>query len=177
MSTEKTRKLNNGFAPSPINRCDLHPSYKPMMKLESHHDHVIEDVGGKPRWRENPEVAELVDRVGLNDIITLFIMLGNDKNSEIWRQLYRDIGYSLDGYYSVFYWSLNNEDAHLYKQPKVKRVKLSITLKKLAIKLGRGSYSALKTAINPKSWAVVIELLGIMVMTLIYKITRLGKNR
>ena len=37
------------------------------------------------------------------------------KNSEEWRKLYRDIGYSLYGYWEIFYWDMNNEDAADYR--------------------------------------------------------------
>jgi hypothetical protein len=39
---------------------------------------------------------------------------GYTKNSEIYRKLYRDMGYSLSGYWEVFYWDVNNEKVDEY---------------------------------------------------------------
>ena len=39
-------------------------------------------------------------------------------NSEMWRKLYRDLGYSLFGYWEIFYWEANNEKAAEYKPTK-----------------------------------------------------------
>jgi hypothetical protein len=41
--------------------------------------------------------------------------MGYDKNSEVYRKLYRDIGYSLEGYWEIFYWEVNNPIASEYK--------------------------------------------------------------
>jgi hypothetical protein len=51
----------------------------------------------------------------------LFFKMGLTKNSEEVRKLYRDMGYSLSGYWEIFYWDMNNEDAHKYKPKKKKR--------------------------------------------------------
>ena len=88
--------------------------YKEILLREQHHKHEIVDVDGVIRWKENKRVSEMVDRIGLNNILLLFEMLGYSKNSEIYRKLYRDIGYSLSGYYDVFYWEANNEEADEY---------------------------------------------------------------
>jgi hypothetical protein len=50
----------------------------------------------------------------------LFMRMGLTKNSEEVRKLYRDMGYSLSGYWEIFYWDMNNEDAHKYKPKKKK---------------------------------------------------------
>jgi hypothetical protein len=50
----------------------------------------------------------------------LFYKMGLTKNSEEVRKLYRDMCYSLSGYWEIFYWDMNNEDARKYK-PKKKR--------------------------------------------------------
>jgi len=95
--------------------------YKQIFKTESHHDHlVIEDDMGTVRWKADPSVREVLDRVYLNDIWMLFMKMGLTKNSEEVRKLYRDMGYSLSGYWEIFYWDMNNEDAKKYK-PKRKR--------------------------------------------------------
>ena len=50
----------------------------------------------------------------INDLIPLLDSLGYDKNSEVYRKLYRDMGYSLFGYWEVFYWVANNSEADKY---------------------------------------------------------------
>jgi hypothetical protein len=41
--------------------------------------------------------------------------MGLGKNDESVRKLYRDMGYSLSGYWEIFYWEMNNEDADQYR--------------------------------------------------------------
>ena len=99
-------------------RSELHEDYTEMMKTESHHDHVIVNINGMDRWKEN----EIVDRItteaiSLNDLCPLLCELGFGKNSEVYRKLYRDMGYSLRGYYEIFYWDMNNDELDEYKQP------------------------------------------------------------
>ena len=89
--------------------------YAEIFKKESHHTHrVIEDENGTLRWEADPVVNEIVDRVNLNDIWLMFMKMGLTKNSEPVRKLYRDMGYSLSGYWEIFYWDVNNEDAEEY---------------------------------------------------------------
>ena len=93
-----------------------HELFAEIIKKESHHDHEIVDEGHGARWKEDPDVCKLVDDMGgLNNIVRLFFSLGITKNSEEWRKLYRDIGYSLYGYWEIFYWEMNNEDAADYR--------------------------------------------------------------
>ena len=96
--------------------------YKLIFETESHHEHlVIEDEQGTLRWKSDPSVLALLGRVNLNDIWIAFHHMGLTKNSEEVRKLYRDMGYSLSGYWEIFYWDMNNEDAHKYKPKKKKR--------------------------------------------------------
>lgn len=89
--------------------------YAEIFKKESHHKHrVIEDENGTLRWEEDPVVGKTLDRVNLNDLWLLFMKMGLTKNSEPVRKLYRDMGYSLSGYWEIFYWEVNNEDAEDY---------------------------------------------------------------
>lgn len=89
--------------------------YAEIFSKESHHTHrVIEDDNGTPRWEEDPVVRKTLDRVNLNDLWMLFMKMGLTKNSEPVRKLYRDMGYSLSGYWEIFYWEVNNEDAEDY---------------------------------------------------------------
>lgn len=89
--------------------------YLEVLEKEGHHDHLIkEDINGKPRWVEDEIVSQWVDEKGLNDVINILYSLGYDKNSEPYRKLYRDIGYSLYGYWEIFYWEVNNELSNEY---------------------------------------------------------------
>lgn len=87
-----------------------------VLDTETHHDHVIIcDSNGTYRWKENDTVRKIIDRTNLNDIIVLLHCLGHDKNSETYRKMYRDMGYSLYGYWEIFYWEANNDAADEYK--------------------------------------------------------------
>lgn len=91
--------------------------YNEILNTETHHSHeIIKDEHGTLRWKEVPEVIELVDATGLNAIVEAFYEKGFTKNSEEWRALYRNIGYSLSGYWEIFYWEVNNEDASEYRK-------------------------------------------------------------
>jgi hypothetical protein len=93
--------------------------YQNIFKREKHHNHeIVEDCNGIYKWRENYQVRDLVEKINLNDLIPLLHHLGFGKNSEIYRKLYRDMGYSLNGYWEVFYWEVNNEDSKKYKGKK-----------------------------------------------------------
>jgi len=101
-----------------VKREDLPEDYTEMMAAETHHDHEIVLVGDVIRWKENPIVNALLKELSLNFLCPLLGELGYGKNSEVYRKLYRDMGYSLSGYWEVFYWDWNNEDCAEYKQPK-----------------------------------------------------------
>jgi hypothetical protein len=95
---------------------EMAEEYKLILDTETHHDHeIIEDKHGSIRWKENPVVRMLCDIHSLNDTILEMHELGHDKNSELYRQMYRDMGYSLSGYWEIFYWEVNNDDADSYK--------------------------------------------------------------
>jgi hypothetical protein len=96
--------------------------YKSILDKEWHHDHeIIKDEHGTLRWKENPKVREIIDKGILNDLWYLFHTMGLTKNSEEVRKLYRDMGYSLSGYWEIFFWEVNNEDAPLYRKGKRKK--------------------------------------------------------
>ncbi len=93
---------------------ELPDDYKEILEKESHANHKVVSVDGVLRWEEDPKVRDLVDRVGLNDLVLFMLVLGYDKNSEFYRNLYRSIGYSLSGYWEIFYWEVNNPEANEY---------------------------------------------------------------
>lgn len=87
-----------------------------MLSTETHHDHeIVMGEGGDLYWLENKAVRESVDKIGLLNIYELFESLGMNYNSEIIRKMYRDKGYSLFGYWEIFYCETNNEIANKYK--------------------------------------------------------------
>jgi hypothetical protein len=101
-----------------IKRSELPKDYAEMMETETHHEHeIIEDEHGTIRWKEDPFIRRFTDDCSLNDIVQGFYAKGNNKNTESYRELYRKIGYSLSGYYDVFYWDMNNELADEYTPP------------------------------------------------------------
>lgn len=94
----------------------LHKLYREMLKTEKHHKHkIIEDEQGTFRWEENVDVRKILTKISLNDLCPLLSVLGYGKNSEVYRKLYRDMGYSLSGYYEIFYWEVNNSEVDNYK--------------------------------------------------------------
>lgn len=101
-----------------VNRSDLPIDYSRMMKTEQHHDQeIIKDEHGTIRWKEDSFVSRFTDACSLNDIVAGFHAKGNGKNSEIYRELYRKMGYSLSGYWEIFYWDMNNDEADNYRPP------------------------------------------------------------
>ena len=92
-----------------------------ILKTETHHEHPIELVRGQLRWKEDEDVCKLCnpnDGLSLNLLIPLFYTLGYDKNSELYRKFYRGLGYSLFGYWEIFYWQVNNPKASEYNPEK-----------------------------------------------------------
>lgn len=99
----------------------LEEDFREILDAEGHHRHPLVDDGKSIRWKGNKMVQEMVEKIGgLNNIIALLHHMGYDKNSEVMRQLYRDLGVSLNLYWEVFYWEVNNPDALDYKMIKSK---------------------------------------------------------
>ena len=76
----------------------------PMLKELNNTPHKIISVNGSLRWEEDTSLGN----IDLNQITSDFYESDIDKNNEIWRNLYRRLGYSLYGYWEVFYWDANN---------------------------------------------------------------------
>jgi len=93
--------------------------YRLILDVETHHNHeIVRDEDGTYRWKENRDVNILLENISLNDLCPLLDVLGYGKNTEPYRKLYRDMGYSLFGYWEIFYWEMNNPYAALYKPNK-----------------------------------------------------------
>ncbi len=98
-------------------------AYQEILQKEVHHDHEIVLVSSVIRWRANPRAVSILQNISLNDLCPLLYVLGYGKNSEVYRKLYRDMGYSLSGYWEIFYWKLNNEDADQYNPMSLSEIK------------------------------------------------------
>lgn len=110
--TQLYDKLTEELSPGQVSK---HLEIVEILEKEDHCGHNIVIHDGKYYWKENEEVRKLVDeKISVNDLIQLLIRSGYDKNSEVYRKLYRDMGYSLSGYWEVFYWEVNNPEAHKY---------------------------------------------------------------
>lgn len=94
-------------------------NYKEVLDREKHHNHELVMVNGIIRWKENENLRS----IDINKVIEIFYELGYDKNSEVYRKFYRDLGYSLSGYWEVFYWEVNNEDQNEYRPSLVSKIK------------------------------------------------------
>lgn len=91
--------------------------YIEILDREDHHNHeIIMDNSYTIRWKANEYVRISQRNISLNDLCPLLTYLGYGKNSEVYRKLYRDLGYSLSGYWEVFYWEANNEKADEYRK-------------------------------------------------------------
>ena len=92
----------------------LAPEYREVLSVEEfgHELHVNEH--GTLRWVANPEKEqEIMDEFGASDLNQLFAR-GADKNDPRIRDLYKCMGYSLFGFWEVFYWEVNNPRAYKY---------------------------------------------------------------
>jgi hypothetical protein len=91
------------------------PVHIKIINTESHHGHeLVIDKTGTVRWKPDPEVCEKMNGINFNNVIEEFLYRGLDKNCEEYRKVYRDIGYSFDGYWEIFYWEVNNPIAGHY---------------------------------------------------------------
>lgn len=94
---------------TPLNREKIKlmcKEYKEVLDKETHHNHELVEVDGIIRWKEEKALSN----VNMNEATLLLISLGYDKNSEIYRELYRKAGISLSKYWEIFYTEANNED-------------------------------------------------------------------
>lgn len=97
--------------------------YKEIFDIEFHHNHeIIRDQNGTVRWKADPFIEGMItNTVNLNDLWYIFHKMGLTKNSEEVRKLYRDMGYSLSGYWEIFFWEANNENSPEYRKAQLRK--------------------------------------------------------
>jgi len=89
--------------------------YAEVLEREELGHELYVNEHGTIRWVADPEKEqEIMDEFGARDLNDLF-MKGADKNDPRVRELYKHIGYSLFGFWEVFYWEVNNDCAHQYQ--------------------------------------------------------------
>jgi hypothetical protein len=88
-----------------------------IIKKESHHNHgIIQDEEGILYWKPDENLCAEIEGKNINDNIFYFHSNGLDKNSEEYRKFYRDMGYSLLGYWNIFYCKTNNPICTNYRK-------------------------------------------------------------
>lgn len=87
-----------------------------ILQTEPHHNHPIVRHEGRLYWKEDAAIRKLIgrDRLDLGDLVDLMGLLGMGANSETMRKMYRCMGYSLSGYYDIFYEEVNNSYMNEY---------------------------------------------------------------
>ncbi len=89
--------------------------YANVLSIEyTGHDLVV-DKHGTIRWVEDPvQEKAIMDMFGATDLNDLYTKKDVNKNDHLIRVLYKCMGYSLSGFWEIFYWEANNEDAWKY---------------------------------------------------------------
>lgn len=77
--------------------------------LKCGHPIMRDENTGSLRW------AMIEDDDDINCTVKSMHKIGLSRNHEIYRNYYRRLGYSLFGYWELFYWDVNNPDACNYK--------------------------------------------------------------
>jgi len=88
--------------------------YSVIFERENHDHPIIVDDHGTYRWKSDPIVNMLFEYKCV-DLNTMY-KNGASKNDPRVRKFYRDMGYSLYGYWEVFHWDMNNPEAEDYKE-------------------------------------------------------------
>lgn len=95
--------------------------YKKVLLCEQlgHPLHI--DKNGTLRWAAKPErEKEIMESIGAKDLDDVYTIYYDQyspqfdvpaKNNDLIRELYKCRGYSLSGFWEVFYWDWNNEHA------------------------------------------------------------------
>lgn len=91
---------------------DLLTQHKQLLaeiyKAEPWHKHEAVITNGKIHWKEAPGFVEMVNAIGMNQIRATLELAGFHKQADVLKNIYRKMGYSIMGYWEVFYDPLNN---------------------------------------------------------------------
>ena len=88
-----------------------------IMKKENHHNHeIIQNKEGELYWKPDENLCAEIEGININNNIFNFLSKGLNKNSEEYRKFYRDMGYSLFGYWEIFYCKANNPICNNYRK-------------------------------------------------------------
>lgn len=95
----------------------LEPIFQKMLRTETHHTHeIIQSKNGVLRWKDNIDENDIESE---SKILRDIESNQDDFYSESMRELYRDLGYSLCGYWKMFYGMVDdeNEDGYVPNPP------------------------------------------------------------
>lgn len=94
-------------------RAMLDDDYRRGLEVDGHDHELIIDDRGTIRWKANPVIRKLVrDKIiDLNAVWDNAYEVYGEKAKNTWvmRNFYRQLGYSLFGYWEIFFWEANNE--------------------------------------------------------------------
>jgi hypothetical protein len=94
----------------------VYPHHLEILRREFHHNHeLVLDRFSTIRWKPDDRICSILSGLNFNNVVRDLISRGIDKNCEEYRKVYRDIGYSLDGYWELFYLEVNNPISSEYK--------------------------------------------------------------
>ena len=116
----KSYKLQDGMSNEEIRECIANNSedydvYQTVLDADGK-DHELYVHNDTVRWRDDPVIEMLYDELEVIDLNKLMMKLATTygegyKNDHRIRKFYRGLGYSLFGYWEVFFWDWNNEEA------------------------------------------------------------------
>jgi len=99
-----------------MSAASISSEYKQVLKREHYGHELYVDKHNTIRWVKNPEKEkEIMEEFGASDLNDLFGRCRADKNDPRIRELYKHKGYSLFGFWEIFYWRVNNPCACEYK--------------------------------------------------------------
>ena len=102
---------------------NLSDEYKDILSREVSGHRLYISSNETIRWEKNqPRVDEIMKFFGADDLNDLFGKCQADKNDPLVRELYKCMGYSLSGFWEVFYWDWNNDKADEYNKGIVESV-------------------------------------------------------
>jgi hypothetical protein len=85
----------------------LHPAFLEIFETEDHYRHNVVKItlGSSTHsyWQTNTSIYHFLQPLGLHQLSETLLAWGLDRNTELYRKLYRDMGCSLFNYKEIFY--------------------------------------------------------------------------